>query len=245
MRRILLIGATSAIAQATARRFASRGAAFYLVARNAERLQTVAADLRVRGAVSVASEVLDMNAVEEHPAMLARATEALGGFDLVLVAHGSLPDQAGCQNSVEQTLAEMNTNALGTMALLTLVANDFASRKEGVIVVITSVAGDRGRQSNYVYGAAKAAVSVFMQGLRNRLHAAGVQVITVKPGFVDTPMTKAFDKGLLWVGPDRIAQGIDLAIRKRRDVVYLPGYWRLIMWIIRCIPEPIFKRLSL
>ena len=112
-------------------------------------------------------------------------------------------------------------------------------------MVISSVAGDRGRQSNYVYGSAKAAVTTFLQGLRNRLHPAGVQVLTVKPGFVDTPMTSAFPKGPLWASPEQIARGIHRAIQKRKDVVYLPGFWRLIMRVIREIPEAVFKRLSL
>ncbi|MGB1581491.1 MAG: SDR family oxidoreductase, partial [Nevskiales bacterium] len=234
-----------AIAQATARLFASRGDAIYLVARDEERLKSVAADLKVRGAGQIAYEALDMNLLDEQAAMLERATAALDGLDTVLIAHGTLPDQAACEASLDTSLEAISTNGLSVIALLTLVANQFEAQGHGRIVAISSVAGDRGRQSNYVYGTAKAAVTVFMQGLRNRLDRKGIQVLTVKPGFVDTPMTAEFDKGLLWVGPEMIAAGIDKAITKNRDVVYLPGFWRLIMWVIRSIPERLFKRLSL
>jgi hypothetical protein len=128
---------------------------------------------------------------------------------------------------------------------ITAAANYFENKKSGTIVVIGSVAGDRGRQSNYIYGTAKSMLSTFLQGLRNRLHPHGVQVITVKPGFVDTPMTASFKKGALWASADSIAAGIEKAIAKKSDVVYLPGFWRFIMLIICHIPEGIFKKLKL
>ena len=172
--------------------------------------------------------------------------QALGGIDIVLIAHGTLPDQAACQQSVEQTLAAIHTNALSVISLATLLGNAFEQRGRGVLIAISSVAGERGRQSNYVYGAAKGMVSLFLQGLRNRLSRHGVQVITIKPGFVDTPMTAAFEKkGLLWAQPDRIAKGIVAAVERGRDEVYLPGFWRWIMLVIRHIPEGLFKRLKL
>jgi decaprenylphospho-beta-D-erythro-pentofuranosid-2-ulose 2-reductase len=126
-----------------------------------------------------------------------------------------------------------------------LLAKQLEQQGHGCIAVISSVAGDRGRQSNYVYGTAKGALSIFLQGLRNRLGKTGVQVLTIKPGFVDSPMTKDFDKGLLWVKPAMIAQGILRAIEKKKEVVYLPFFWRYIMLIIKMIPEKIFKRLTL
>jgi decaprenylphospho-beta-D-erythro-pentofuranosid-2-ulose 2-reductase len=131
------------------------------------------------------------------------------------------------------------------MSVLTHLANRFERQGFGTIAVISSVAGDRGRQSNYVYGAAKGAVSIFMQGLRNRLHPRGVQVLTIKPGFVDTPMTAAFPKGILWARPQQVARGICEAIEKKRDVVYLPWFWSPIMGVIRGLPEALFKRLRL
>ena len=245
MQKILIIGATSAIAEATARRWAARGAALFLVGRKAERLEQIAADLRVRGAASVACQAQDACARDAHETMLCAAEQAMGGLDVALIAHGSLPDQKACEASVELTLQEIDTNALSVIALLTRLATRFEAQGHGSLAVISSVAGDRGRQSNYVYGAAKGMLTLFLQGLRNRLAKKGVHVLTVKPGFVDTPMTASFKKGALWASPDAIAQGIVGAIDKKRDVVYLPGFWWLIMTLIRHIPERIFKKLSL
>jgi hypothetical protein len=245
MRRILIVGATSAIAEATARLWAVRGDALFLAGRRAGRLDMIAADLRVRGASTVAYAMFDACDVANHAAMLQAAETELGGLDIVLIAHGSLPDQQACEASVELTLAATQTNALSVIALATLIGQGFEAQGRGCLVVIGSVAGDRGRQSNYVYGAAKGMVDLFLQGMRNRLAKKGIQVLTVKPGFVDTPMTAAFPKGVLWVKPDVIARGIVRAIDGGRDVVYLPGFWRPIMAVIRHIPERVFKRLSL
>ncbi len=246
MRNILIISATSAIAEATARRFAATGAQFYLAGRNTERLAAIAHDLEIRSGQPVTQESLDLDRLDAHPALLERAEQALGGIDIALIAHGTLPDQAACQQSVATTLAAIQTNALSVISLATLLANIFERRGRGVLIAIGSVAGDRGRQSNYVYGAAKGMVGLFLQGLRNRLSGKGVQVITVKPGFVDTPMTAAFEKkGLLWARPDRIAQGIVAAVERGRDEVYLPWFWHWIMLIILHIPERLFKRLNL
>ena len=143
------------------------------------------------------------------------------------------------------TLREIDNNGLSVIALCTLLGNRFEAQGSGSIAVISSVAGDRGRQSNYVYGAAKGMVTRFLQGLRNRLAKENVQVLTIKPGFVDTPMTAAFKKGALWAQPADVARGILAAIDKGKDEVYLPGFWRLIMLVIRHIPEFIFKKLSL
>lgn len=245
MQKILIIGATSAIAEAAARLWAPRGAAFYLVGRNAERLVSIADDLKVRGAARVETQVMDACERSQHEAMLTAADNFLCGIDVALIAHGSLPDQRACELSVDLTLAEIETNALSVIALSTLIANRLAWQEKGTLAVISSVAGDRGRQSNYVYGAAKGMVTRFLQGLRNRLAKKGVQVLTIKPGFVDTPMTAAFKKGALWAQPEDVARGILAAIDKGRDEVYLPGFWRLIMLVIRHIPERIFKKLSL
>ena len=246
MRNILIIGAASAIAEATARRFAAAGARFYLVGRHAERLAAIARDLEIRSGQPVASECLNLDLLDQHLALLERAEQALGGIDVALIAHGTLPDQNACQQSVTATLAAIHTNALSVISLATLLANRFEQRGCGVLIAMSSVAGDRGRQSNYVYGAAKGMVSLFLQGLRNRLSGRGVQVITIKPGFVDTPMTAAFEKkGLLWAQPDQIAKGIVAAVERRRDEVYLPWFWRWIMLIIIHIPERLFKRLKL
>lgn len=245
MQKILIIGATSAIAEATARLWATRGDALFLVGRKTAPLDSIADDLRIRGAAAVGCFTMDACDTSAHAAMLEAAEKTLGGLDVALIAHGSLPDQKACEASVELTLKEIDTNALSVIALATRLAEGFEKQSSGTLAVISSVAGDRGRQSNYVYGAAKGMVSLFMQGLRNRLAKKGVQVVTIKPGFVDTPMTAAFPKGALWAKPDAIARGIVRAIDRNADEVYLPGFWRLIMFIIRHIPERVFKKLSL
>ncbi len=245
MKQVLVFGATSAIAQAVTRRLAARGAAMLLVARDAGRLAAIADDLRVRGAAKVELEAMDALDYTRHASLAEIARQRLGGLDLVVVSHGTLADQKACEQSFESSRREIEINALSVISLLTHLANHLEAEGRGAIVVISSVAGDRGRQSNYVYGCAKAMVSTFMQGLRNRLYARGVQVLTVKPGFVDTPMTADFKKGALWASADEVAAGIVRAIDRRRDVVYLPWFWRWIMVIIRAIPESLFKRLKL
>lgn len=245
MRKIMIIGATSAIAEATARLFARKGDRLFLVARNAERLHAMADDLRVRGADRVGTAVMDVLDYQRHADVAGEAEAELDGLDTVLVAHGTLPDQEACQRSFEQTRHELEINCLSVISLLTHLANRFEAQRYGTLAVVSSVAGDRGRQSNYVYGTSKAAVTSFLQGLRNRLYPAAIHVLTVKPGFVDTPMTTRFSKGPLWAKPETVAAGIYRAIERRRDVVYVPGFWRLVMLVIRAIPEPLFKRLKL
>ena len=246
MKQIMIIGATSAIAQSVARLFATRRASMFLVARNSERLSVVADDLRARGAVAVQCFAADLAKHDLHAEILSAAWTALPAMDLVLVAHGVLPDQAQCQASVTDTMHALDVNFLSVVSLLTPLANKFEATKRGTLAVISSVAGDRGRQSNYVYGAAKSGLDAFLQGLRNRLSKAGVHVVTIKPGFVATPMTAHLpQQGPLWAQPDDVAEGIVKAIDKQKDVVYLPGFWALIMLIIRLIPERIFKRLNL
>ena len=246
MKRVLIIGATSGIAHAAARLWAAQGAALFLVGRNAARLESNAADLKVRGAANVATHVMNAREDALHGPMLTAALAALGGIDIALIAHGTLPDQRACELDLVLLRAEIETNGVSVVLLAQSIGNHLATQGSGTLAVIGSVAGDRGRQSNYVYGAAKGLVARFLEGLRNRLAKSGVQVLTIKPGFVDTPMTAEFEKkGMLWAQPEAIAAGILKAIDKRRDVVYLPWFWRYIMLVIRHVPERIFKRLSL
>lgn len=245
MKKVLVVGAGSAIAEAVARILAARGDALYLVSRRPERLAILADDLKVRGASAVHTEVLDANNLDEHPAMIGRADATLQQMDTIFIAHGTLSDQKACQDSAAQSLAEIKTNALSVISLLTPVSNLFEKRKAGTIVVISSVAGDRGRQSNYIYGCAKAMVTAFLSGLRQRLSKSGVRVITVKPGFVDTPMTKDFKKGPLWASPEKVAESIVRAMDAGNGEIYAPCFWRLIMFVIRSIPEFIFLKLRL
>lgn len=245
MKKILIIGATSAIAEATARLWAKEGHRLYLVARNAERLDSIAADLLIRGAESTHVGLLDVNNFDRHEAVIDEAFKTLDGIDIVLIAHGTLGDQKACEQDVNLTLKELNTNAISVISLLTHLANRFETQKQGTIAVISSVAGDRGRQSNYVYGTAKGAVSIFLQGLRQRLSKSGVHVLTVKPGFVDTPMTREFKKGFLWATPESIATSISHGIKGRNSIIYAPWFWIFIILIIRLFPEKIFKAMAL
>jgi decaprenylphospho-beta-D-erythro-pentofuranosid-2-ulose 2-reductase len=244
---VLIIGATSAIAAEAAKTYAEQGGRLFLVARNSARLDAIASDLRVRGAVQVDTLAADLTEHDRHPEIIAAAMDSLPEPDVVLIAHGVLPDQQVCEASVDESLSSIDINFLSVVSLLTLLANKLAELKGGTIAVISSVAGDRGRQSNYVYGAAKSGLDAFLQGLRNRLCKSGVHVLTVKPGFVATPMTAHIEGrgGPLWAQPEDVAAGIIKAIEKQKDVVYLPSFWALIMLIIRNIPEKIFKKLSL
>ena len=242
--RILIVGATSAIATEVARAFAERGASLILAGRKPERLAALADDLAVRGAAEVETAVLDVLATENHAAVVERAF-APGRLDVAVIAHGTLPDQARCQESAAETVRALEVNFTATAALLTLLATRFEEQRGGVIAVITSVAGDRGRQSNYVYGAAKGGLAVFLQGLRNRLHHAGVSVVTLKPGFVDTPMTAQVPKSFLFSTAHRAGRSIHRAIEGRRNVAYIPWFWRPIMALITSLPESVFKRLRL
>jgi len=245
MKRVLIFGATSAIAEATAREFAARGNALFLVARAADRLSATADDLKVRGAKSVATYVLNARETERLGAVLEAAVAALGGLDAALIAHGTLSDQKACEQSAALMLDEFSINALSVMALCTELANFFERQRHGTLAVISSVAGDRGRSSNYVYGAAKAAISAFLSGLGQRLRKSDVQVVTIKPGFVATPMTAAFKKGALWAQPGAVAKLIVSAMDRGTPVLYAPWFWRPVMFVIRAIPERVFRRLSL
>ena len=242
MKRILIIGATSTIAEHCARIWATKGYAMHLVGRSEKRVQTIAADLKVRGASEVTTFCSDLNDMDKHEELLNLADNALGSVDIVLIAHGTLSNQKECELSVEETLAEINTNALSTISLLTHIANRFEAKQAGTVAVISSVAGDRGRASNYVYGSAKAMVTAFTSGLRQRLHKSHVAVVTIKPGFVDTPMTASFKKGLLWAKPDSVAEKIVNAINKRKNEVYVPAFWWAVMLVIKGIPNRIFSK---
>ena len=244
-RRVLIIGATSAIAAETARVFAAYGARLFLTGRHSGRLDAVAADLKVRGAAQVETALLEVTDISRHAGVVEAAFAALGGLDVVLIAHGTLPDQQRCEESAAETVAALEVNFTATIALLTVLANRFEAARQGCIAVITSVAGDRGRQSNYVYGAAKGGVERFLEGLRNRLFRSGVAVITIKPGFVDTPMTAGVAKNPLFASPRRVGRAIYRAIEARRSVVYIPWFWRPIMFLVTALPESIFQRLRL
>jgi len=245
MKKILIIGATSAIASAAARIWAEEGSHLYLIARDEERLKAITSDLLVRGAQNASYSVLDANDVGQHQNVINTAISILGGLDIVLIAHGTLGNQKACEHNFQITQHELHTNLISTLSFVTHLANVFEHQKHGALGVISSVAGDRGRQSNYVYGTAKGAISIFLQGVRQRLYPAGVRVLTIKPGFVDTPMTADFKKGPLWASASGVAQQIVKAFEKRNGEIYVPGFWRVIMAVIKFIPESLFNRLKL
>jgi len=245
MKNILIIGATSAIAGEVAKIYALRQCSLFLVGRDEQKLHIVADDLRARGAQAVEVLAKELTDPTTHSELIKQADHVLQGIDVALIAYGSLPDQPACEQDAEAALRELNINFNSVVALLTQLANAMEKQGRGMIAVISSVAGDRGRQSNYIYGAAKGGLSIFLQGLRNRLAPKGVHVLTIKPGFVDTPMTAEFKKGLLWVSAASLAQGIVKAIDKKKNIAYLPWFWWGIMLIIRSIPEPVFKKMKL
>jgi len=194
----------------------------------------------------VAVHVLDLAEPAAFAGLNTTIQQRLGQVDVALVAHGSLPDQRACERDAVTALREFNLNGSAVIALLTHLANILERQRQGVLAVVTSVAGDRGRPSNYLYGSAKAAVSVFCEGLRVRLFRAGVHLIEIRPGFVDTPMTEALSLPRPLVStPAQVAGRIVRAIARRRDVLYAPAYWAFILGIIRALPRPVFKRLNL
>lgn len=243
--KILVAGATSAIAQAVMREAARCGDSLFLVGRNEEKLVAVRDDLRVRGATVAGFAVADLDDLTRHEALVEEARQALGGLDVLLVAHGVLTDQLAAQTDSSVLARDIGTNFVSAAALSEAAARTFEEQGSGVVAVISSVAGDRGRQSNYAYGAAKAGLIAYLSGLRNRLASKNVAVIDIRVGMVDTPMTAHIPKGPLFAQADTVGRAIYRAIEKRKDVVYAPFFWWPVMFVIRSIPERVFKRLSL
>lgn len=241
--KAVILGATSAVGQAIARRLATEKVALVLVARDVNKLESVIADISARAGITPQGIVADLADVSTHSDLIDSCHDASSFW----VLYGTLPDQELCEEDFSAATDALNTNFLSMASLLTHIANLLQPRGTGSIVVVSSVAGDRGRKSNYVYGSAKGALSIFCAGLRNRLHASHINLLTVKPGFIDTPMTANIEKkpGFLWVGPDVVARDVIHAWKRGKSVLYTPWFWQFIMLIIRLVPEPIFKRLNL
>jgi short-subunit dehydrogenase len=245
MNRVLIFGATSAIVEATARHFANAGDALFLVGRSRDRLGSVANDLQVRGANRVETAVLDAIDVDGQRGIVAQAMETLGGLDMAIIGYGILPDQASADSDPELVRQTLEINAVSTVCLMARLATILEQAGSGTLAVISSVAGDRGRASNYLYGSSKATIDHYAEGLRCRLSGTGVRIVTIKPGLVDTPMTAGFAKGVLWARPEVVAKRIHAGMRSGPKVIYVPWFWRWIMLALRMIPEWIFKRLPL
>jgi decaprenylphospho-beta-D-erythro-pentofuranosid-2-ulose 2-reductase len=240
--KVVILGALSAIAQATARRLAAEKAQFVLVARDADELGLLAEDLKVRGASEVSTATLDLGAGNGE------GLEAqMEGAGLVLLAYGALTDQRRAETDMGYAAEQLRINFTSAALWSLAAANVLARQKSGVLVVIGSVAGDRGRQSNYVYGAAKSGLAALVQGLAHRLAGTGAHAVVIKPGFIDSPMTAHLDrKGPLWSKPDAVARVILKATTgKTAAILYAPPFWYLILLIIRLLPEAIFHRSKL
>src|SRR5215470_7615133 len=241
MTKVLILGATSPIARALALRFASDGARLYLASRDADETRRVAEDISVRAGLPALSGTFDASDFASHDEFIRRVAGQLGGLDGVVVCFGTLGDEDAAQTDPAAALATLNQNFTGAVSLMTLAARHLEQQRSGFVVVIGSVAGERGRAKNYVYGSAKGALALFAQGLRARMTRAGVQVLTVKLGTVDTRMTWGRDSRLI-VAPEAAADRIIAAWSRKAEVVYVPWFWRPIMGIVRMVPERIFKR---
>lgn len=244
-RRAILVGASSGIGAALARRLARDGWSLALLARRADRLQALCEEInREAGEIRARAYVHDVGHTAEVPALLDRLIADLGGIDLFIYNAGiSLPP--GLKNyDFEKDRRTMEVNLIGALAWLNPVAALFQSQRAGMIVGVSSVAGERGRVGNPAYNASKAGLTCYLEALRNRLSRYGVHVLTVKPGFVDTDMI-AGAKRVFWViSPERAADAIARAIRRRRQEIYVPARWRLLMWVVRNIPSFLFRRMT-
>jgi decaprenylphospho-beta-D-erythro-pentofuranosid-2-ulose 2-reductase len=239
MKNVIILGATSAIVHEVAKSYLSEN--LLLVAKDSTKLDTFASDLEVRGAKSISKKICDFNS-SEHIKALCQHLESLASIDLLIIAHGLLH---GNESPLDAAQTMMQVNFFSVVQILTQLEPKLLSEARGVVAVISSVAGDRGRKKNVLYGAAKGGLNIYLAGLRSRWADKGVHVLTIKPGFVDTPMTAGLKKGLLFAKPNSVARDIVRAIDKKRDVLYTPWFWILIMTIICLIPERIIKRTNI
>jgi decaprenylphospho-beta-D-erythro-pentofuranosid-2-ulose 2-reductase len=244
--RLIIVGATSDIAREVARHYADKGAQFVLLARNGEDLRRCAADLVVRGAADVTAIEADFANLDGLPALIDQAWSKYDGADIALIAYGSLPDQNQARTNASQLRNALAINFVSPCLVLSLLASKYEQQGSGTLAAITSVAGDRGRGSNFIYGAAKGGLQRLLEGLRHRLFASGVAVIDIRPGFVASKMTRHLNSnGILWAKPERIAEDISRAISRRKAVVYTPWFWSPIMMVVTALPRAIFHRTSL
>ncbi|ATQ70286.1 MULTISPECIES: SDR family NAD(P)-dependent oxidoreductase [Methylosinus] len=244
-KRIVILGATSAIAEATARRWAIEGARLALVARDRDRLEAVAANLTIVGAAEARIIPLDC-ATADARSRLMQIAEGLGGLDILLLAYGALGDQRMLEKDPAAAQQLIATNFTSAVAWCLAASEILERQRAGVLLVVGSVAGDRGRRSNYIYGACKGGLARLVEGIAHKLAPLGARAVVIKPGFVDTPMTAAIEnKGVLWAKPDAVAAIIVKAADQGGPVVYAPAFWRFVMLVIRNIPAPIFHRTKL
>lgn len=242
---VLILGATSPIARAVAQEYASRGHDVFLAARQRERAEEIAADIALRHGVRAEGGHFDALELDAHADLVAAVEDDLGPIDVALIAFGAMGDQDESQRDIHAAREVIDVNYTGAVSICEALADRMAARQRGSIVAISSVAGERGRQSNYIYGSAKGALTLYLQGLRNRLHPDGVHVMTAKLGFVDTRMTYGLDTKIPIASPEQAGRALYEAERKGVDVLYYPRFWAGVMGVIRAIPEAVFKRLKL
>lgn len=242
----MILGATSSIAEYYARIRAKKGDNLYLVGRNAEKLKIIKKDLEIRGAFHVVIYLLDFNHTKQFARMAQHAWKKFKYFDIALIAYSSLTNQLKSEINIKYLASEFNNNAGTTIVLLSVLAQKFSLQRRGIIATIGSVAGDRGRASNYSYASAKSAIEVFVSGLRARYFKENVHFLLIKPGFVKTKMTTHLEfPSILSATPERVAQNINNAIIKNKHCIYTPWFWKYIMSFIKYIPEFVFKRINL
>jgi len=245
MKHIVIAGATSAISQAVSKQLISDDVCFHLVGRDMDKLEIVSNDLISRGCGKALCYSLDFNDFTEHQSLIEKIKIEADKIDILFVCYGIMHSQDECEENVNKALEQVTSNYTSAVSLLVLFTQVMYSQGEGTIAVVSSVAGDRGRKSNFIYGSAKGGLSTFLEGLRYKLYDAGINVLTVKPGFVDSPMTTDMKKGLLWASPELVAKYIVKAIKLRKSVIYTPHFWFFIMTIIKIIPVFIFRKLNI
>lgn len=239
--RYLILGATAGLATPVCRLLAARGAKLYLVARNPEKLSALAHEL---GPAVVGSATADLDVLSRHDALLTEAARALGHIDSALIAHGVLGDYRQIDPHLDRVLALLHTNLTSIISLSLWLADYFEKQGTGQLAVFSSVVGDRGRMAGSAYGASKAGLTNWLTGLRGRLYPSGVNVLTIKPGPVRTPMTQFHPLYSRFADPDSVARQILRALDRRKDVLYTPHFWRVLMFIARNLPESIVKRIK-
>jgi decaprenylphospho-beta-D-erythro-pentofuranosid-2-ulose 2-reductase len=241
---IIIIGATSEIAKEVGRIYADKKNNFMLIGRDSTKLVSIKSDYLAREAIKVLTHVADLDDSRTYQEVFEICSSTFNHIDLLIIAHGTLPDQLLVENNFSQVEAYARTNFISYISLLTLFAEKFELQKSGSIAVFSSVAGDRGRRSNYIYGSFKAGIQAFLDGFGARMARAGVHVLDIRPGMVDSPMTSHLKKGFLFASSEKVAKDIVKAIAKKKYVLYTPFFWRYIMLIIKTIPKQIFNKLN-
>ena len=245
MKNIVIAGATSAISQAVSKELISDEVCFHLLGRDLEKLNIVANDLMSRGAAKVICYEIDFSDIGKHTQVVDEVCKVVESIDILFVCYGIMHPQDECEQDVSKAIEQVNANYTSAISLLVIFSQVMSKQNSGTIAVVSSVAGDRGRKSNYIYGSAKAGLSTFLEGLRYKFSESGINVLTVKPGFVDSPMTSEIKKGFLWASPELVAKYIVKAMTKSKSVAYVPPFWFFIMLIIKMIPAFIFKKLNI